>query len=198
MATDLGLDNTSRTSWKGFCDCVSVLRAVRSKDPRDRIFAALGFLQLDEGNSAVIVPDYEISAEELFILSELPDLEILTRREESNRLMQTLPTWVPDFTVAKGVPLHQQLNNASSCAGPSPNWRLKGSKLVLQGCVFATVKAVHHWDTASDTFAGEHATLAMLVKMLMACFDAVVHLTKEKEVYHSDPLEVLWRALIAN
>lgn len=66
--------------------------------PRSKIFAALGFLQLDERYRGVIIPDYQISVQELFIkvmtvlLSEFQGLEILTKRGEDSRWMKDLPT----------------------------------------------------------------------------------------------------------
>lgn len=72
MAKDLKLIDASRVLWEGFLDCI------QSTDPRDRSFAALGFLQLDERHRGAILPDYQTSVQELFIkvttvlLSEFP------------------------------------------------------------------------------------------------------------------------------
>lgn len=199
-ATDLRRRNASRMSWEVFLRCVFVLRAVQSEDPRDRIFAALGFLHIDEGNSGVILPDYQISTEELFIkvttvlLSKRPGLEILTMRGNSNRRMGDLPTWVPDFTTAPEIPLHQELDEASSRVESWPSWRVEDSKLVLQGVAFTTVKAVHPWDFINDaTSAREIAGLDTSVKILMGGFNAVRHLSGSP-----DPLQILWRTLIAD
>lgn len=202
MAKNLKLSDASRVSWKVFLDCITTLRAVQSTDPRDRIFAALGFLQLDERNRGVILPDYQISVQELFIkvttvlLSEFPGLEILTKRGDDSRRMKDLPTWVPDYTVTSELPLHGDIDNAASCTKRLPDWKLQGVKLVLQGDPFTTVKAVHPWNI-DDEIGGEHAGLLYSVKILHVCFNAVIHLTEEN-VYTSDPLDVLWRTVTAN
>lgn len=202
MAKVLKLSDASRVSWKVFLDCITTLRVVQSTDPRDRIFAALGFLQLDGRYRGAILPDYQISVQELFtqvttvLLSEFPGLEILTKRGKNSRRMKDLPTWVPDYTVASELPLHGDIVNAASYSKTPPSWNLQGVKLVLQGVPFTTVKAVHPWNI-EDEIGGEHAGLLYSVKILHVCFNAVIHLT-EKTVYNSDPLDVLWRTVTAN
>lgn len=89
-----------------------MFRSLDSTDSRDRIYAALGFLQIDKSKAGIIVPDYrdENSTERVFtktvtaILRELPGLDILAMREDRERSphWKGLPSWVPDFTVKKG------------------------------------------------------------------------------------------------
>ena len=193
-AAMLDMSDPSRVSWDLFRTCISTMRNVQSKDPRDRIFAALGLLHLDKRNAGVIVPDYYSSTQDVFItatailLKELPGLDILTKREAGPRQMRDLPSWVPDFTLPSCSPLHEEIRNS----GPWPICRVEGPKLTLRGVAFTTAKALHVWETADQDEDSKS------VSLLQTGLNSVVHLIQDNHTYQVDPLEVLWRTLIAN
>lgn len=81
------------------------LRIMRSTDPRDKVFALLGFVALDGPFFELIAPDYEKSTEQVYldvarylILTE-QTLDVLNRRESCLSIGRSpsIPTWAPDW-----------------------------------------------------------------------------------------------------
>lgn len=173
---------------------------MQSTDPKDRIYAALGFLELDKSKAGKIVPNYseECSTGQVFagftetILAEIPGLEILALREDSERSTKwpDLPSWAPDFTAPKGLLLVQEEN--SYCKEP-PDCKVSGGMLWLEGFFTDEIASVMSWETGDKTFAPG----AKVLDTLRIWLSAVSHLIHESP-YSEDPLEVLWRTLIAN
>jgi len=202
MAKQLEITDDARVSWKIFSRCIATLRDMQSTKPHDRIFAALGFLQLDQRNMGMIVPNYSISIQELFLevtvmfLRQLPNLEILAQRENTRvETLSNLPSWVPDYSSSKGTqPFEQTRLNASGRIVSAPQFTVLGAELVIQGHAFDTIDAVHKRYTFASDSEAEHNNIAML----NTGFQAVTHLVRKSTLYSSDPLEVLWRTLIAN
>ena len=78
-----------------------------STDPRDKVFALLGFVALDGPYPELITPDYEKSTEQVYldvakymILTE-QTLHVLNQRHLrlSTSRHRSMPTWVPDWQV---------------------------------------------------------------------------------------------------
>ena len=81
------------------------LRTMRSTDPKDKVFALLGFIALDGPSLELIAPDYEKSTEQVYldvarylILTE-QTLDVLNMRHLLLSLEHppSMPTWVPDW-----------------------------------------------------------------------------------------------------
>lgn len=81
------------------------LRRMRSTDPRDKVFALLGFVALDGPFPELIAPDYEKSTEQVYldvarylILTE-QTLDVLNMRHLrlSTGRPPSMPTWVPNW-----------------------------------------------------------------------------------------------------
>ena len=82
-------------------------KALDSTDPRDKVFALLGFVALDGPYAELITPDYEKSTEQVYldvakylILTE-QTLDVLNQRHLllSTSRHRSMPTWVPDWQV---------------------------------------------------------------------------------------------------
>lgn len=202
ITATLGLRNDAQFAWKIFADCVETLRDMNSTMPQDRIFAALGFLQLDKRNARAIVPNYKMPLRVLFanitemFLRELPDLDILTRCEDRpDRVFDPFPSWVPNYTVSQGKqPFQASLYNV--CRGlsvhlmPDTVFRVQGDKLILHGRPFDTVSAIH-----LRPFANFESQDTQVLFLLQRGFQAVSHLVRTLGI---DPLDTLWRTLVAN
>lgn len=82
-------------------------KGLDSTDPRDKVFALLGFVALDGPYPELITPDYEKSIEQVYldvakylILTERT-LHVLNQRHLplSTSRHRSMPTWVPDWQV---------------------------------------------------------------------------------------------------
>ncbi|KAF0318409.1 heterokaryon incompatibility protein [Colletotrichum asianum] len=99
---------------QGWLNCANFLihslRSSRFGDPRDHINGCLGMLSilLPQGCEGPIVPNYDVTVEELFtstagvFMKKSPLLIELSRFEKrSSRRYSKLPSWVPDYSVEK-------------------------------------------------------------------------------------------------
>ena len=81
------------------------LRRMRSTDPRDKVFALLGFVALDGPFPELIAPDYEKSIEQvcldvaryLILTEQTLDVLNMTHLRLSTGRPPSMPTWVPDW-----------------------------------------------------------------------------------------------------
>lgn len=104
----------------------SLFRYSEATDPRDKVYAFLGIATKDS-NLDLLVPDYMKSAESVYIdttklimKGKRFNLEVFSQREdESCRLLKSLPSWVPDFSVP---------TDHNSMAAMGPMWTAAGSK----------------------------------------------------------------------
>jgi len=86
-------------NWGGLLNIIYPTRAYEATDPRDKIFALLGFTP-----SIGIVPDYQKTAEEVFetlVRKSIQDTKCLMMAlcgRKPKRL--NLPSWVPDFSLS--------------------------------------------------------------------------------------------------
>ncbi|KAM0803710.1 heterokaryon incompatibility protein-domain-containing protein [Usnea florida] len=79
-----------------------------STDPRDKVFALLGFVALDGPYSELITPDYKKSTEQVYLdvtkylILTKQTLQVLNERHLrlSTNCHLLLPTWVPDWQLA--------------------------------------------------------------------------------------------------
>ena len=91
-------------------DLVSLLQSHRltgATDLRDKVYALIGLSTLIESEAHSIIPDYSLSTEAVYteiakaIISKSPSLDILgVPRTASSSLVKTIPSWVPDWSVA--------------------------------------------------------------------------------------------------
>ena len=88
-------------------EMLNSFKKLDSTDPRDKVFALLGFVALDGPYPELITPDYEKSTEQVYldvakymILTE-QTLHILNQRHMglSTSRRRSMPTWVPDWQV---------------------------------------------------------------------------------------------------
>ena len=136
---------------------LSTLRPYDSRDPRDKVYAALGIVDslLPRGSRSFIYPGYETPVREVyecttkFLLEHLPYLCILTLVEDpSQHRNVNLPSWVPDFSLQHGIrsnPLQiiaKGPYNASAGQPPGPSCFLKDSILSLRGGCHDTVAQI--------------------------------------------------------
>ena len=90
---------------------LTYFKALDSTDPRDKVFALLGFVALDGPYAELITPDYEKSTEQVFIdvakylILTQQTLHVLNERHLrlSTSRHRSLPTWVPDWQVDTGT-----------------------------------------------------------------------------------------------
>jgi hypothetical protein len=203
LVTSLGLTDAAQLPWIIFSRCIELLRDQQSKFAHDRIYAALGFLHLDQKNTNIIVPNYQLPLRVLFtnvtaiLLQKLPNFSILTQRESDvTDRVPGLPSWVPDYSLSQGKqPFNQSLYDPSGTFANTLNFRILHSKLVLRGVALDTVSAIHQLgDFSSQT--NEMMASAMLLKTGL---DAVRHLIQTPKWWAAgDLLEVLWKTLVAN
>ena len=86
---------------------LNLFKGLDSTDPRDKVFALLGFVALDGPYPELLTPDYEKSTEQVYldvakylILTE-QTLHVLNQRHLrlSTSRHRSMPTWVPDWQV---------------------------------------------------------------------------------------------------
>ncbi|KAF4629992.1 hypothetical protein G7Y89_g8154 [Cudoniella acicularis] len=135
-----------------FRNLLVAFRLSQSTDPRDKIYALLSMAQKTKppfsSNPDILLPDYRISAKDLYIkvmrslLQSYPDLRCLCMVEDrSVRNLDDLPTWVPDFTAplrplplsyrgfykyraSEGVPQLTEFGNSPEATLPVSGYRL--------------------------------------------------------------------------
>ncbi|KAF2867426.1 heterokaryon incompatibility protein-domain-containing protein [Massariosphaeria phaeospora] len=195
-----------------FLYCIRLLRVADSTDPRDRVYAALGYLNrsLPPGSPPLVQPDYKSPVQDVFtrtagmFLDNLPDLSVLSEVEDpSLRKLKGLPSWVPDFTV-NVESIGANRFNATKVNGKkllgAKRVRVEGRKLFLRGVPLGRVSAVSEPASAiSMEGTTEQVVLNATVQSIRHWFALLdtMHPQRVKRVYKkASLLEVLWRTLI--
>ncbi|KAJ9635416.1 hypothetical protein H2199_008419 [Coniosporium tulheliwenetii] len=189
----INIINLECTSYMFFLYCIRQLRHSQATDPRDKIFAAYGFLKkcLPAGITPRIQPDYTLPVEDVYtmtaatLLQVLPELSLLSEVEDlSLRRLERLPSWVPDFSAPEAQSLlgsdRRDRYNASL-----PQHRNRSSKL---GPPVTKITS-----DLTATGALEHTS-----EHIVSWFNVISDLTARGEPGLETVWEVLWRTLIAN
>jgi hypothetical protein len=109
LASELDVENLETAAYVFFLRILVQIRSNKATDPRDKIFAAFGFLKkMLEPLEVVplIQPDYEKSVKNVYIdttvilLQMTPDFCILSECEPPRvTKVEGLPSWVPDYSM---------------------------------------------------------------------------------------------------
>ena len=117
-------------------------RISMSTDPRDKIYALLGFnenLTAGKQSCEPIVPDYTKSVTQVYIeatqylLETSRNLSILSTVEDRTfRELKNLPSWVPDYSVSctSGIG-HRRWKTYSASRALKPKWQIKENGTVF-------------------------------------------------------------------
>lgn len=175
-------------------------RISRSTDPRDKIYALLGFY---EGSTAEtrsykpIVPDYNKSVRQIYfeatqyLLNDSGNLLTLSAVEDKVfRKLKTLPSWVPDYSVpfTTGIgDMRRRLYSASRTL--KPEWQIKENSTVLSLNAFR-IDTVFH--------AGIH--IGETLPTPWRCQELVSIIADMDEYYINGQtkVEAFWRTLIGD
>ena len=121
---------------------IYVCRGRRSTDPRDQIYALLGFHEGSTGETQShkpIVPDYTKSVTQVYIeathfmLYDSSDLSTLSAVEDrAFRLLKSLPSWVPDYSIpfVTGIG-YRRMRLYSASRTLKPDWQIIENSTVL-------------------------------------------------------------------
>ena len=101
---------------------LELARSSHQSDLKDKVYGIMGLL--DQNVTRFITPDYTLSISEVYIdlakavVNGTQTLEILLHKEMASQSQLSMPSWVPDWTVAF-LPMQQILYSSSSASGTS-------------------------------------------------------------------------------
>lgn len=204
MQQALGFQGQEKLAWKLFEEALLTIRLMQSTDARDRVYAALGILQLEPSNKNIIVPDYSLDIRVVFqhateaLLVHLPGLEALALCQNTNRAtIENLPSWVPDFNVTSAPLIHCSKFNASGNGDVIPKLEFSGVELHLRGRIVDTILAVYdsraeYHDLDADDEEDMAYLLLSTVSIWLRAAEHFLRLSKTDR----DAMEVLWNTLV--
>lgn len=199
-----------------FLECVGVLRATEALDDRDRVFAALGFLErgLGDEDGLSLKADYKptTTVEDTYIrtatllMQSLTELTLLSYVEDpSKRSLAHLPSWVPDFTVPYAplrikdiVDRYNATKGRFDQALGNGTIRIADNTLWLDGAEVDVIAGIQNTVQTPSTWDEEDSDLLYAVKLMHSWFNLLNGMgtvTPYSKVSH---LEVLWRTLCIN
>jgi hypothetical protein len=137
-------------------------------DPRDKIYALLGFISQKLSRRSISIvnyvrPDYKTDVNILFtdvmsfILSSSTTLDLIgdTRRSASNSHPYQLPSWVIDFSASKqassATTFVKPVDAALCLSDIAPTFRVQGSILHCSGAVFEEISIIQY-SNLEDSF----------------------------------------------
>lgn len=183
-------------------------RSLQSTDPRDKIIAVLGLASTNDQVFSVIDTNYEQSVPEFYrdvtgtIITKTLSLELLGLVEDhSQRKVETLPSWVPDYSV--GIARHFLFYE--NVCGNTPvvvEWRQGCNILRVRGRPLDEVLSVGECLILPKYYSG-------LYKMLLSWFRLAAHSFGVSDLLWiqdlsrpgcpiDEGLEQFWRAIIQN
>ncbi|KAI2637095.1 hypothetical protein GGS26DRAFT_470783 [Hypomontagnella submonticulosa] len=133
-----GKDNPKRMQMaEVLATLLRVTGAKMSSDPRDQLYGLLGLLKFfkEEDLPAELIPDYRLPYQEVywnyaaFLFQSVGDLNLL---DCSNKQLQDVPSWVPDFRFIS----HGPRVNRGETVHVSSDKRI----LYVKGCVLGTFR----------------------------------------------------------
>jgi Heterokaryon incompatibility protein (HET) len=141
-------------------DFLSHAKYLQCRRYHDRVYAYLGhpLLQNEDGSGPVIIPDYDLSEEQLdrqlteFMLQRSGFRVVAVIEHDDSSLLEDRPSWVVRWG---GVELVQQsfgcyvgfYYQASGDIKPDPLFRIDEDKFHVRGIVVDTIKCVHQFTT---------------------------------------------------
>ncbi|KAI0188438.1 heterokaryon incompatibility protein-domain-containing protein [Xylaria flabelliformis] len=175
-------------------------------DPRDRVFALLGFSS--DSSLLDISCDYDKSCRHIYIevaeriLTQSSGLDLLYAISGPKNVM-CLPSWAPDWTVSNSASfglrqLHRFCASGySSSSQPSFSSDRFGNRiLTLRGCVFDTIhtKMTMQWDPQWEHEFYRHPDAIQFIQTLRSFG------TNHPTAYNSEEarMEALWRTPLAD
>ena len=154
--------NWVNSSWRRYQDAggdllsrLSLTRGLAAKDPRDKIFAALGLMR---DNAYLPDPDYKSRYPVVFrdwaakMIEIIGGLDVFLYTQYSLR-HEDIPSWVPDWTKyetsvrfqAERLEHHRHISrsfNADGCSDEAPVFSVDGNRLRLAGYKLDTISKV--------------------------------------------------------
>lgn len=217
FAERVEMSTLEETCYAIFFHFIMEMRKSKASDPRDKIYAALGFLEtsLPAGVQPIIRPNYSagFTVQEAYIeasttlLLMLPNLWLLSEvGDPSLSCISGLPSWVPDFSYENIQSLRSTALDPYNASGDAQKplrstisaklLTIQGSTLILRGACFDTIKSViqfkQDWLAAK---IGVEANIMRTSELIMSWLRIIstANLTPKSQ----SPTEVLWRTMVA-
>lgn len=173
-------------------------RSFEASDPRDKIFAVLGFATLGPAllpATEAIRIDYEDTPTEVFLdtawvmIKQLNDLSILAEVEgPCFRKITDLPSWVPDFSSTERPRIYNQSTNVSADRGLKCSLKSLSNPRLLGTVAYRLGEVVHATSLGlNQTFIEYFPEILILFAELSPTY-----------ISGENKLEVLWRTMIQN
>ncbi|KAF2165733.1 hypothetical protein M409DRAFT_24021 [Zasmidium cellare ATCC 36951] len=129
---------------------VQYISLCQDEDPRDKVFAMLDFFA-----ESPISADYALSVEEVYtrftraVLADANHIQLL-HWLGSHRSMESLPSWVPDYSIHRPGSILPRVNRFTYTVSETsellrhvlPDLRFEGDKLIIRGVHVDTIKTV--------------------------------------------------------
>jgi hypothetical protein len=172
-------------------------RPFLATDPKDKIYALLGLARASSGSELNFPrPDYNLLTSEVYIDAMRAMLEdsrsfllLSTVEDKSQRIVELLPSWVPDFSFGAGASLGMGGKHAYSAAGDLPKGlRPLGEKRLL-GITGSELDEIVEVGESMDEINNGRS--------LIQCLKIVSQLPPTYFTGQSR-LEVFWRTLVAD
>ncbi|KAG5757588.1 hypothetical protein H9Q72_014271 [Fusarium xylarioides] len=121
-----------------------MFRSSQATDPRDKIYAFIGISENDANRKGPqLIPDYSktvddvyINATKLMMSSKGFNLDCFSQKEdEARRKIKSLPSWVPDFSVAIGHNPLAWSNRLWAACGTPPGMATNHVRYLPSNCV---------------------------------------------------------------
>ncbi|KAF4632852.1 hypothetical protein G7Y89_g5278 [Cudoniella acicularis] len=173
-----GMRSIDKPERYGLGEVLMQFRETRATNPRDKIYAFLGLSEvLGQTGKLSLIPDYNKTVNEVFmdamrllLLSSSNGPSYLALKEDpSLTKLASLPSWVPDFTVASHVRLHSHIVATPwSAGGPLDSGHmlsfLPGNVLEIRGVRVGEVCAIYDFKGFPDlgTEEGDQSLLHLL------------------------------------
>lgn len=207
-----GATTRTQLSYAVLHESLTTVRSLDSERGHDKVYGVIGIFAAISGKEIddLLRPNYGRTVQEVFtrvtwlLLRELPNLSILSSVEDaSQRRLEGLPSWVPDWTSAitnnSLVSMLSPSSNASMVAEAYQGYRKEtDSSLVLNGALFDTIADFARSPQFSDEvdmFERNKGPAIALESALELCMnpDAPVAINLGTSAW-----EMLWRTMIAN